>query len=138
MDERNGASHRIVHTHAAKGDTERQPPASPHRWSGSPGNVSSMLGTLTGTATDLDEHDMGQEMTTWAGRGGGHVAQVEHREGAYGGADFTHYEAGPFKTQRRAQVAAESLGSRIYKGAADPYRRGTQFLSHAEMHYDGP
>lgn len=136
MDERNGAAHRIVQTHA-KGDVQSQPPASPHRWHPSAGNVTSMSGKLTGTASDLDEHDMGQERTTWANPQG-HVAQVENRVPMIGGADFETYEAGPFRTQRRAQVAAEALGSRIYKGAADPYRRGTQFLSHAEMHYDGP
>jgi hypothetical protein len=136
MDERNGASHRVMHTHA-KSDVESQPPASPHRWKGSAGNVTSMAGTLTGTASDLDEHEMGQELSTWAGKSG-HVAQVENRVPMVGGADFETYEAGPFRTQRRAQIAAEALGSRIYKDAADPYRRGTQFLSHAEMHYDGP
>ena len=135
-DERNGAAHRITHTHN-KSDVESQPPASPHRWQGSAGNVTSMSGRLTASASDLDEHEMGQELSAWEGKGG-HVGQVENRVPMVGGADFETYEAGPFRTQRRAQIAAESLGARIYKGAADNYRRGTQFLSHREMHYDGP
>jgi hypothetical protein len=121
--ERHGAAHRIT------------------SWKPSGGNVTSMSGTLVSSRRDdIDADDYsGQTHEVWQSRGGGYSAAVEHREPAMGGAEYTNYGAGPFKTQRRAQVAAEALGARVYRGNADNYRNGrTQHFSHAEIHYDGP
>jgi hypothetical protein len=69
------------------------------------------IGAKQGQAED--EHFI---MSTWAGPKG-HTAEVEQRHGD------ESYTAGPFRTQFRSQVAAESLTERARTGDADQYKR---------------
>ena len=72
-------------------------------------------------------NDSGITMAAWAGPQG-HHAEVEHDVAAgYGnmrGMEHARYVAGPFRTQARAQVAAESLASRVENdGNTKPYQQ---------------
>lgn len=69
------------------------------------------IGAKTGGASS--EH---YDMSTWSGPQG-HTAEVEERHGD------TSYVAGPYRTQFRSQVAAESLRDRASTGDAEQYRR---------------
>ena len=60
----------------------------------------------------------------------GYTADVDYVENVAGhGTDTSQYQAGPFKTQRRAEIAAESLANRAYSGKADLYRVGSYYES---------
>lgn len=83
------------------------------RWDMKGWNISGTIGAKQGQAED--EHFI---MSTWAGPAG-HTAEVETRHGD------ESYTAGPYRTQLRSQVAAESLTERVRGGDVDVdrYRR---------------
>jgi hypothetical protein len=85
------------------------------------------LGKLTGVHTAGMEGHTGIEMGTWHG-GGGHSAEVRHHYlestglGRRPELEETTYTAGPFKTNYRAQIAAEGLARRVESGRGEEYR----------------
>lgn len=65
--------------------------------------------------------DSGITMAAWSGSQG-HHAEVEQDldvrgAGPYSGIEHNRYVAGPFRTQVRAQIAAESLANRVEAGS---------------------
>lgn len=124
----------------ARGERSENHPArnmTRENWRGT-GNwqVTSTAGTLHSSAQDVNERGIGLEHTAWE-KGGRYTAGVEHREPVVGGTEYHSYEAGPFRTPTRAQIASESLGRRVGKGKAGEYHQGTEYMSHAEQAYKG-
>jgi len=80
--------------------------------------ITGPLGAVTQHIPDPD--DSGITMAAWAGPHG-HHAEVEQAS--------NRYVAGPYRTQARAQIAAESLANRVDAGVghdqyqADSWRR---------------
>ena len=73
------------------------------------------------TAHIPEPNDAGTTMAAWSGPQG-HHAEVEQDvwsggQGPYTGMEHNRYVAGPFRTQARAQIAAESLANRVESGS---------------------
>jgi len=84
------------------------------------------LGKLDTVASDADEEG-GHGMTSWH-EARGYTAQVETLTPSSGGMDRATYQAGPFRTSFRSQVAAAALSNRVVtKRGADEYHQGTSF-----------
>jgi len=100
MTERSGASYRIKQTN----------------WKPTPAgtNVSYPGGNVTASASS-GSYLLESVHSRYAP--GAHTARVE------GGDDV--YEAGPFRTQHRSQVAAASLANRVEAGTASKYHKET-------------
>jgi hypothetical protein len=85
------------------------------------------MGKLTSHANYNMEGPTGIEMGAWQGPKG-HTAEVRHYGyesqgiGKRPDVEETTYHAGPFKTQRRAQIAASGLAGRVEAGRAERYR----------------
>lgn len=115
----------------ARGERSEHNPArqvGPHRWRGiAPWEVTQPgLGKLTSVSNYNLEGRTGIEMGAWEGEKG-HTAEVrEHlvRYSFSGYPEFDEdtYTAGPFRTQRRAQIAAGGLARRVEGGRAEAYR----------------
>lgn len=58
----------------------------------------------------------------------GFSADVDYVENvAHHGTETSQYSAGPFRTQRRAEIAAESLANRAYSGKGEMYKTGSYY-----------
>lgn len=108
--ERKGAAYRI--------STSRQ------AWMDQPGNVTTSHGTVTSRA-ERGEPGNHFLMESVHGRTGAHQAKIEHTTYGSRTEDTDTYGAGPFRTKRRSQIAAESLANRIAEGKADNYYQRT-------------
>lgn len=116
--ERKGASYRISQSRAG-GEPGDQPTIasqsqrlSPH-WKAIQGH-SGPMGEVTAR---MAANDRGTSLAAWSGAAG-HHAEVEAEVpvalgGLRSGLEHNRYVAGPFRTQFRAQVAAESLANRV-------------------------
>ena len=94
------------------------------------------FGELHTVASDPEESGE-HGLTSWQ-TPGGYTAQVEQREPVSGGWERQTYQAGPFKTPLRSQVAAESLSRRItQRGVTDPYYTGSSFESYEDTMPEG-
>ncbi len=87
-----------------------------------------------GEVTSVYDYNMGEshqdegiEAAVWKGEKG-HTAEVQEHYweprafGRGGEIEQNTFEAGPFKTSYRAQVAAESLARRVHRGKAEGYQ----------------
>jgi hypothetical protein len=110
--ERHGAAHRISTTLPGEVPSPgvRQTRILP-RWDTNGWNISSPEGRkVAGRST---EHF---DLSTWSGPAG-HTAEVEERHGD------RRFVAGPYRTQHRAQTAANSLTDRVAGGGGQRYQR---------------
>jgi hypothetical protein len=83
------------------------------------------LGSLTQRYENLDVNRLGLSHEVWE-QGGRYTGAVTHTAHdpypGYRGGGFqtSNYVAGPFRTERRAQVASEALGRRAERGIDNP------------------
>jgi hypothetical protein len=82
--------------------------------------TSSISGPMGQAFARTDQDPRGISMTAWQGPSG-HHAEIEHESeesygGAYGGITNSRYVAGPYRTPRRARIAAEAGANRIEAG----------------------
>jgi hypothetical protein len=115
--ERHGAAHRITAWRPVSG------------WTSSQGPIVSAL--------NLGEGDWQHrlEVTKHSAAPGYSVSLDFTRDVNRGGIHTEQYSAGPFRTQRYAEIAGEALTNRVEAGrkAADQYRTGSYHESAAEI-----
>jgi hypothetical protein len=104
-------------------DTGNHPSRRAETWRPST-STTGPLGTLTQRYQNVDTNWMGLSHEVWEkeGRYMGAVTHTEHDPypGYRGGVQTTNYVAGPFRTERRAQIASEALGKRAERGIDNP------------------
>lgn len=111
--ERKGAAYHITQTHQSGTEPASRQNIYPWRPSNS-----------IGTDIEADDDETRLAMSVSRHPAGGHESEVK-RFDSWDPEDpsATLYKAGPFRTQRRAQVAAEALGQRVIDNKGDGYRR---------------
>ena len=90
-------------------------------------------GDIVATATVDSDHPYTHQASVTRG-GAGFSAGLDYTS-AIGpsGINTEQFSAGPFRTQRRAQIAASSLLDRAEADKADNYRTGSKTLSYEDL-----
>ena len=109
-------------------DTSAHPGRKADNWRPRPGNVTTEHGSVI-AAKELGEQpyqhylEVTQEADPAGPRYGANVTYTHDVSPRYG-TETASYRAGPFRTQRRAQIASESLANRAYNDDAELYKVG--------------
>ena len=112
--ERNGASHRITTSRAQQVDPPARGLRTIHPWTDT---------SNEGTHSYTHDTDAALALSVSRHPSGGYTAEASNY--GWDKSDPDEFQAGPFRTPLRAQVAAESLGERTLGHTAeiDRYRR---------------
>ena len=117
-------------------DTRHHPGRKASSWDPRPGNVSNSLGNVI-SAKSVGEEPYAHrlEVTQHRGDAGFSVDLDYTRYVNRGGIDTEQYRAGPYKTQRRAEIAGESLHQRAEAedASAADYQVGEYYESAEEI-----
>lgn len=109
-------------------DTRHSPQRKAESWKPRPGNVTTEHGAVI-SARDQGEEpyqhylEVTEEATPAGPRYGANVNYTHDVSPRYG-VETAQYRAGPFRTQRRAEIASESLANRAYSGKGEMHKVG--------------
>jgi hypothetical protein len=97
-------------------------------WDPRPGNVTTQHGRVISAREEGEQPyqhylEVTEEADPAGPRYGANVS-VTHDVSPRYGIETGQYRAGPFRTQRRAEIASESLANRAYSGKGEMYKIG--------------
>ena len=117
-------------------DTRNHPGRKASSWDPRPGNVTNSLGKVVSSKSVGEEPYAHALEVTEHRNSPGFSVDLDYTRGVNrGGIESEQYRAGPFKTQRRAEIAGESLHSRAEAESATAanYQVGEYYESADEI-----